>query len=307
MNRKYSPEKIKKMVENKGDKLLSIQEDVNFRTRLIIECNKCKYVRNQQLCHFIEGFGCKKCGNSLKRTQEEASEILQKLGFILLGKYNGNGGKVQVKCVTCNYEWFPIFSNISRNSGCPNCSNKVKYTYEKVKEVVESRGGKLLSKSYKNIDTKLEVECLSCTTIWTPTFRALKNKHWCPTCANTNDKTKSQRKLVEILRSIFTKKEIISNYKGFKWLRSSNNRQQEVDVWIPSIKLAIEYDGAQHFKAVKHFGGEERLVKQQKLDKNKNKLIKKSKEVKYFIRISYKEELSEDNIRNILKKHSIPI
>jgi hypothetical protein len=31
------------------------------------------------------------------------------------------------------------------------------------------------------------------------------------------------------------------------------------DVWMPELKIAIEYHGPQHFEAMKHFGGAEAL------------------------------------------------
>lgn len=40
------------------------------------------------------------------------------------------------------------------------------------------------------------------------------------------------------------------------------------------VKL-IEYDGEQHFKSIKHFGGEEQFKKQQEIDKRKNEYCKK--------------------------------
>ena len=39
-----------------------------------------------------------------------------------------------------------------------------------------------------------------------------------------------------------------------------------LDIYVPSLNLAIEYNGEQHYKPIKRFGGEEKLIKQQARD-----------------------------------------
>lgn len=49
---------------------------------------------------------------------------------------------------------------------------------------------------------------------------------------------------------------------------------QSVDIYVPSAKLAIEYQGKQHYEAVKLFGGEEGLLSSQARDGRKRELFK---------------------------------
>ena len=46
----------------------------------------------------------------------------------------------------------------------------------------------------------------------------------------------------------------------------------EYDIYIPSLNLAIEYDGAQHHRAISIFGGEDGFEKTKARDKKKNKI-----------------------------------
>lgn len=46
--------------------------------------------------------------------------------------------------------------------------------------------------------------------------------------------------------------------------------RKRYDFFIPSLNIAIEYDGEQHFKAVDHWGGEEALKRTQESDALKN-------------------------------------
>jgi hypothetical protein len=49
----------------------------------------------------------------------------------------------------------------------------------------------------------------------------------------------------------------------------------ELDIYIPSIKLGIEYQGQQHFKAIKAWGGEKALKDLQTRDRRKAKICSK--------------------------------
>ncbi len=44
---------------------------------------------------------------------------------------------------------------------------------------------------------------------------------------------------------------------------------QVIDIYIPSLKLAVEYHGEQHYQAVDYFGGEEKLSEQADMDQIK--------------------------------------
>jgi len=90
-----------------------------------------------------------------------------------------------------------------------------------------------------------------------------------------------------------------TNHTGFSWLKGPGGGQQEIDIYFPNLKLAVEYDGEQHFKPIK-FGNytEDQSRKQlkytKKLDRNKNKLIKQHPEdVDHFIRFNYKEAITK--------------
>ena len=56
-----------------------------------------------------------------------------------------------------------------------------------------------------------------------------------------------------------------------KWLG-----RQHLDIWIPSIKIAVEYQGAQHYKPIDFFGGEEAFIEGQNRDERKKQLCKEN-------------------------------
>lgn len=77
--------------------------------------------------------------------------------------------------------------------------------------------------------------------------------------------------------------------------------KQRLDVYIPEIGLAIEYQGEQHFIAIDLFGGNEGLKRTKERDKEK--LLKcrdNNVELVYF---TYKDALSEKLVATRLKKY----
>lgn len=104
--------------------------------------------------------------------------------------------------------------------------------------------------------------------------------------------SKTQIKIYDIISSKYD--ESLFNHKH-KLLRSSvSNRLLELDIFIPSINLGIEYQGEQHFKPNKCWGGEVALKSLQERDLEKEKLCKKH--AINLIKFNYYEEINEDII-----------
>jgi hypothetical protein len=56
------------------------------------------------------------------------------------------------------------------------------------------------------------------------------------------------------------------NYKHPDLRFATSDRKMELDVWVPSEQLALEYQGEQHFFPVKFFGGANKFKKTQARD-----------------------------------------
>ena len=52
--------------------------------------------------------------------------------------------------------------------------------------------------------------------------------------------------------------------------------RQSLDLYIPSIRTAIEYQGVQHYRPIEFFGGEEALLQRQELDRQKKRLCEEN-------------------------------
>ena len=78
----------------------------------------------------------------------------------------------------------------------------------------------------------------------------------------------SEQSLYRLVRCFFA--DAIYQYHA-PWLG-----YQSLDIYIPSIHVGLEYQGAQHYEAVDIFGGEEALKDRKALDAKKRKLCKKN-------------------------------
>lgn len=76
--------------------------------------------------------------------------------------------------------------------------------------------------------------------------------------------------------------------------------RQSLDLYIPSLRTAIEYQGIQHYLPIDFFGGEEALVQRQELDQIKKQLCAEN-DVR-LIEWQYDKEPSAQNIKELLSE-----
>jgi len=107
---------------------------------------------------------------------------------------------------------------------------------------------------------------------------------------------------------MFPDKRMKNNVRSIEWLKNPNTKMfLECDIVLynedNTIFSMFEYDGRQHFEAVRKFGGVKGLKETQERDRIKNNLLLKNKnKYKYFIRIPYTEALTIENIKAIFDK-----
>jgi hypothetical protein len=104
----------------------------------------------------------------------------------------------------------------------------------------------------------------------------------------------SETILFKTVAYLLNSHEVIHHYRA-DWLG-----RQELDIFVPSLKLAIEYQGEQHFKPVDAWGGEEALLRgQRRDDEKKQKCEQAGVKLIYF---DYRTELSEKFVARQLEQ-----
>ena len=105
----------------------------------------------------------------------------------------------------------------------------------------------------------------------------------------------TQTQVYYIVKALFPEYEVLREASPW-WLG-----RQRYDVYIPEKRIAIEYQGLQHYEAIEMFGGEEGLKNAIERDNTKRK---KSKENGVnLIEISYNEKVDEESIYKKISKY----
>ena len=76
--------------------------------------------------------------------------------------------------------------------------------------------------------------------------------------------------------------------------------RQSLDLYIPSLRTAIEYQGVQHYLPVEFFGGEEALTQRQDLDRVKKELCT-ANSVR-LIEWPYSVDPTDKNVKELLSE-----
>ena len=83
-----------------------------------------------------------------------------------------------------------------------------------------------------------------------------------------------------------------------KWLG-----QQRYDIYIPSKKVAIEYQGQQHYEPISFFGGEKGFQKTLLRDKKKLEISQNNGiDVLYW---NYNTKINESTVQKFLQRHNL--
>jgi hypothetical protein len=106
---------------------------------------------------------------------------------------------------------------------------------------------------------------------------------------------KGEAALAELVKRIFPD---ASREYSPPWLRG-----QRIDIFIPSLQVALEYHGEQHYGPVEYFGGKESFLRTKERDQKKAKACKDAGAI--LIEWKYTEPINEFNLRKKLKAFGI--
>jgi len=105
----------------------------------------------------------------------------------------------------------------------------------------------------------------------------------------------TETKLYQLVKSVF------KGYEAIRHAKLSFLGRQHLDIYIPELRLAVEYQGEQHFKPIDFWGGTEALKASQERDEKKREVCERHGiAIRYF---SYKDEVSSELIRRRLKDY----
>lgn len=300
-----------KLIESKNGSLIERTKKDNCGRNLIVKCNIHNHIFKTNVNIINRGIWCIQCANEKHTIKHWQIKKLVELknGTLLDENCCGATTLFKTKCniFECGREWETSWARIQSGCWCPKCSGFDKYALNEIEQLIGDRG-KLLTTKIFNAQQKVDIKC-SCGCIFSVHIYNLARGTWCQACQKGY---KTQIDLYDIVKDIFLGCDVKYNQYLFDWLRDIN--KLEIDIWVPELKLAIEYDGKQHFYPVKFASNmtdkqaQKALEINQSHDKLKNTLIfQHPEEIKYFIRIPYTEPIIKENVVKILRANNVPI
>jgi hypothetical protein len=164
---------------------------VDTRTKLHWRCAK-GHEWNSTRSTVLQGAWCGICADAKKaHTIEMMQKIAAERGGECLSKiYKNNTTKLRW-CCKHGHEWEAVPGSIvgtklRKGSWCPFCIGKLpkNLALHELQKLAASRGGRLLSKQYKNAVSHLRWQCAKGHQ-WQAIPDAVKRGSWCPVCAGS--------------------------------------------------------------------------------------------------------------------------
>lgn len=275
MRRKTNEQFIQQVKEAVGDEYTFLEPYVNERTKIKVRHNKCEYVWKVRPHDFLrkgkKATRCPYCLHRVNYTNETFTKAVDavhgKGKYKVLTPFKTVGHYVRVQCLTCGYIFRAKGNSLIAGHGCPKCAKKLVADKErKTKEEYQRELNELYPNSFKIIGKyisckkTIKVKHLVCGHTFEIQAYGLLKSGYCKYCNCSQGES--------IVRSILDKYNI--DYKHGYVLPN----RLHLDFYLPQYRVAIEYDGRQHYESNEFFDKRESLYVRQHRDQLKNQYCK---------------------------------
>jgi predicted Zn-ribbon and HTH transcriptional regulator len=220
------------------------KEKINWQC-LVPDCN---YVWSARIDHIKRGSGCPKCAFNFPLTNERIDQWLIENNVLIkrVGEIKRSKNKIEWECLApqCGYSWLTTANTIKGGSGCPKCANFIAISNQDMDQwLIDNKRAIKRIGDMNGVHVKIHWQCLKCDNIWeAPPGPIRYRDQGCPVC---NTLGYNQKLILDYLlqANISFEKE-----KNIKELDSNETRSLRIDFYFPIAKIAIEYNGLQHYK-----------------------------------------------------------
>jgi hypothetical protein len=235
--------KIKQKIELKNGifknvfRTAVVSKDINTRWFVEYTCDRGHL--NKKRVDSVEKAWCYECTIN---TIDDAKKLATKMGFKFLSeKYINSSTKYRWQCKN-GHIFEAKYSNVYSGKGCKKCTM---YSIDDLKQKAKERGGECLSTEYTLLSDKYRFKCKNGHE-WEASGAHILGKTWCPVC-NISVGELTCKKIIEyIYKKPFEKKRP-------EWLVTDEGNRMEFDAYNSDLKIAIEYNGKQHYEDVPYF------------------------------------------------------
>lgn len=302
--KKITHEEFLRKLEAKRNDVICEGTYCGSSNKIAFRCKKCGTVWFATPANILFGKGCPGCKN--KKTHDEFVKEMKAINnnVIVIGKYIKDSQKILCKCKNCEHEWYQTPNNLlSKGCGCPICAAKkrndgntltheefMRKTAEKISPSIEIIG------KYEKSNKKILCKCKKCGHEWYQLPGNILHGNSCPSCTIS----KLENSVKAILDKFNVKYIEKASSDIFPWIG-----KQHLDFYLPEYNMAIECQGEQHFKPVKHFGGYNNFIDTILRDKRKNILCCDNKvKIVYVIQKEYSKYTNKNDILKEIYENS---
>lgn len=228
-----------KSIEIHGNKYLyDFSEFKNNKSKISIFCKKHGWFKQSMNAHISKKQGCPICAGTCQKTTEQ---FINEANVVHGGKYDyaqtvykNNRTNVKVIC-PLHGEFSVKPDNHLAGNGCPKCAGKHRTTEELIR-MFEKVHGDVYDYSkvvFTNSCNKVDIICKK-HGVFEQNIYSHLNGCGCPKCMNTI--SNGETEIEEYCKKLIGKENVITKEHCIL-------EGRELDIYIPSKKIAIEYDG----------------------------------------------------------------
>lgn len=229
---------------------------VNMKTPIKTICKKCGKQWDANVVSLCQGSGCNKCkkGKPIKSHEIYIGEVsMIQPNLEITSQYKGDAKSISFRCKIDGYEGETKAGRLlSKTTQCRCCVVKKQKEMNQLshEEFVQRVNGLLqqieVKSQYNGYEHKVTLYCLNHNiTFEQRAGDVMSGKCGCTRCVSS----KGEKKIATILD-----KNNIEFLSQFKFDDCVDQKSLPFDFYLPQHKIAIEYQGEQHYKPVQ-FGG----------------------------------------------------
>lgn len=282
--------------ENINPNIEVIGTYINASSPILHKCklDGCEWMATPS--NILNGTGCPRCANNIKRTHSEYILLLSEINPMIevIGEYVDANTTILHYCKKHKIEWMARPYNILMGEGCPMCRSekisialtkdnqwyvdKLKIVHPDIEAIDE----------YINYNTPIRHLCKKHNYEWCVSPRDVVRNNGCPKCFQYK-----REKLI----SIWLDNHNIDYISQYKFDDCRDKRPLPFDFYLPQYNACIEHDGRQHFVLVDFAGkgiewAQSQLNITQYHDNIKNEYCKNNHI--NLLRISYFQDIEEE-------------
>lgn len=309
-------QKVKEMY---GDEYTVLSEYDGVKNPIHIQ-HECGYDWWPNAGNFRQGYShCPECSRKKLREQEALSvkEVVSRITEIFNGtivldnpekEYENGNSQLHYHCTVCGEPHHAQAGNLLQGHGCPTCADQHRnddrrFTIEELKQRIKDKSNgtyEYVSGNYKNNVSPIKVRHLDCNHIFTTNWMLFRQGS--VTCKHCRGSFGEQQ-----VKGYLDQHGLDYEF-GYVIPDLKDRKRLHFDLWLAKYKIAIEYDGVQHFKPTQFNQHGNKSAKEQykltvKHDRMKDQYCKE-KGIK-LIRIKYDQDVNtvlDKELKNIINK-----